>query len=444
LAVTSASTSRFSAFEASETDRRAMAIATTLLFTIGFLTSLNDLIIPHLKSIFELTYAEAMLVQFAFFSSYFIFSYPGGMVVDRIGYRRTMVTGLFVMAAGAIGFLPAANLASFPTFLAALVILAAGMVTIQVALYPYVAMIGPSATAASRINLIQAFSSVGTFIAPFLGAPLILHSAQTVTTEQLRSMSENARHAYRAAQASSVRLPYLLLTLIFLVLAFALATIKFKPLGIAAKASDFRAGEILKDNAQTGSIWRKTWLVAAALGIFTYVGAEVAIGSFLINYMGLPENGAIQAATAGRLVMLYWGGAMLGRFAGSALSQRIRVGWLLFPAAVCAALLVLFSIFTVGHLAIGFLLAVGLFNSIMFPSIFSIGLEGLGTLTSKGSSLMLAAIVGGAIVPLIQGRIADLIGLHLAFVLPVACYVYIACLGIAATRRKKGSYALIA
>lgn len=363
MAVTSASTNRFSAFEASETDRRAMAIAMTLLFAIGFLTSLNDLIIPHLKSIFELTYANAMLVQFAFFSSYFIFSYPGGMVVDRIGYRRTMVAGLFVMAAGAICFLPAANLASFPTFLAALVILAADMVTVQVALYPYVAMIGPSATAASRINLIQACSSVGTFIAPFVGAPLILHSTSTVTTEQLRSMSESAKHVYQAAQASSVRLSYLLLTLIFLTLAFALAAIKFKPLGVAAaNASDFRGGEILDDTAQTSSIWKETWLLAAALGIFAYVGAEVAIGSFLINYMGLPENGGLPAATAGRLVMLYWGGAMLGRFAGSALSQRIRVGWLLLPAAVCAALLVLCSIFTVGHLAIAFLLAVGLFQ----------------------------------------------------------------------------------
>jgi FHS family L-fucose permease-like MFS transporter len=185
-------------------------------------------------------------------------------------------------------------------------------------------------------------------------------------------------------------------------------------------------------------------LLAPALGIFAYVGAEVAIGSFLINYMGLPENGGLPAATAGRLVMLYWGGAMLGRFAGSALSQRIRVGWLLLPAAVCAALLVLCSIFTVGHLAIAFLLAVGLFNSIMFPSIFSIGPGGLGPLTSKGSSLMLAAIVGGAIIPLAQGRIADSIGLHLAFVLPVACYFYIAGLGMAATRRKKVSNALVA
>jgi MFS transporter, FHS family, L-fucose permease len=167
-----------------------MIVATALFFMVGFLTCLNDLIIPHLKSIFELTYAEAMLVQFAFFSSYFVFSYPAGWLVDRLGYKKTMVAGLLIMAAGAAGFLPAARLASFPTFLAALIVLAAGMTTVQVAVNPFVTIIGLSETAASRLNLTQAFSSVGTFIAPVVGAALILHATNPVTPEHLRSMTD--------------------------------------------------------------------------------------------------------------------------------------------------------------------------------------------------------------------------------------------------------------
>jgi FHS family L-fucose permease-like MFS transporter len=402
------------------------------------LTCLNDLIIPHLKSIFELSYAEAMLVQFAFFSSYFIFSYPSGMLVDRIGYKRALVTGLIIMASGAIGFLPAANLASFPIFLVTLVILAAGMTTVQVALNPYVSIIGPSATAASRLNLTQAFSSVGTFIAPFLGSVFILHSTNPVSPERLRSMSDLARSAYRAEQASSVRLPYIGLSFLLVLLAIALATVKLTPRGASADTTrDFRAGAFAEKTGPPDTIWRHPWLLAAAMGIFTYVGAEVAIGSLLINYMGLPEIGGLPGPTAGKMLMLYWGGAMVGRFAGSALLKRIRTGWILGPAAIVAALLVSFSVLTAGHMALGLMLAVGVCNSIMFPSIFTLGLQDLGPLTSKGSSLMVAAIVGGAIVPLAQGRLADSIGLHLAFLLPVLCYAYIAYLGMASIGRKR-------
>jgi FHS family L-fucose permease-like MFS transporter len=426
-----------------ETDTRAMTVATALFFMVGFLTCLNDVIIPHLKSIFELSYAEAMLVQFAFFSSYFVFSYPGGRLVDKLGYKRTMVAGLLIMAVGALGFLPAANYATFAIFLAALVILAAGMTTVQVAANPYVTVIGPPATASSRLNLAQAFNSVGTFIAPFLGSLFILKGAKPITPERLQTMSEVARQAYRTAEASSVRIPYIGMALVLCCLAIGLALIKLKPQESAANLTqDFRPGAFA-GSPGTDNIWRHLWLLTGALGLFTYVGAEVSIGSLLVNFMGLPQIAGLPEAKAADFLMVYWGGAMLGRFIGSALLQRLRTGPVLGSAALAACGLVILTILTHGHTAMYALLAVGFCNSIMFPSIFTLGIQDLGPLTSKGSSLMIAAIVGGAIIPLGTGKLADHIGLQTAFLLPAICYVYIAGFGLASSRRKLGSKVLI-
>ncbi len=227
-----------------KTDTRAMSVATALFFMVGFLTCLNDVIIPHLKSIFELNYAEALLVQFAFFTSYFVFSYPGGALVDKYGYKKTMVVGLLVMAVGAAGFIPAAHFALFPVFLVALIVLAAGMTVVQVAVNPYVTVIGPAATASSRLNLAQAFNSVGTFIAPFIGGILILKGAAAAATpERLKSMSDVARQAYRAEQASTVRMPYIAIALTLVLIAIALAAIKLKPQkGMTDLTQDFRPG----------------------------------------------------------------------------------------------------------------------------------------------------------------------------------------------------------
>jgi FHS family L-fucose permease-like MFS transporter len=426
-----------------ETDTRAMTVATALFFMVGFLTCLNDVIIPHLKSIFELSYAEAMLVQFAFFSSYFVFSYPGGRLVDKLGYKRTMVAGLLIMAVGALGFLPAANYATFAIFLAALVILAAGMTTVQVAANPYVTVIGPPATASSRLNLAQAFNSVGTFIAPFLGSLFILKGAKPITPERLQTMSEVARQAYRTAEASSVRIPYIGMALVLSCLAIGLALIKLKPQESAVNLTqDFRPGAFA-DSLNTDSIWRHPWLLTGALGLFTYVGAEVSIGSLLVNFMGLRQVAGLPEAKAANFLMVYWGGAMLGRFIGSALLQRLRTGPVLGSAALAACCLVIFTVLTHGHTAMYALLAVGFCNSIMFPSIFTLGIQDLGSLTSKGSSLMIAAIVGGAIIPLGTGKLADHIGLQAAFLLPAICYVYIACFGLASSRRKLRSEVLI-
>jgi FHS family L-fucose permease-like MFS transporter len=421
-----------------------MTVTTALFFMVGFLTCLNDVVIPHLKSIFELNYAEALLVQFAFFSSYFIFSYPGGKLVERVGYKRAMVVGLLVMAAGAAGFLPAAYFALFPLFLGALILLAAGMTVVQVAVNPYVTVIGPAATASSRLNLAQAFNSVGTFIAPFVGGLLILGGATQLTPERMNSLSAAALQSYREVQADTVRLPYIAITVTLVLLAVALAAIKLRPQDSSAeRTQDFRPGAFVEALAKPESIWRHPWLLAGALGIFTYVGAEVSIGSLLVNYMGLPQIAGLKEAVAANFLMVYWGGAMIGRFIGSAVLQRVRTGPVLGTAGIVACLLVVLSIVTHGHTAMYALLAVGLFNSIMFPSIFTLGIQDLGPLTSKGSSLMIAAILGGAIIPELTGRLADKIGLHPSFIIPAICYVYIAAFGIAAIKRPPGSDQLI-
>jgi FHS family L-fucose permease-like MFS transporter len=427
------------------TDTRAMAVATALFFMVGFLTCLNDIIIPHLKSIFALNYAEVLTVQTAFFASYFVFSYPGGALVDRFGYKKTMVFGLIIMAVGAAGFIPAANLALFPVFLAALIILAAGMTVVQVAVNPYVTVIGPPRTASSRLNLAQAFNSVGTFIAPFFGAVLILRNAVPVISQRhLLRMSEQQQQIYRALQASTVRVPYIGIALMLLILAIALAAIKLKPqTGQTDLTQDFRPGAFAEALSRPDSIWRHPWLIAGAVGIFVYVGAEVSIGSLLVNYMGLPQIRGLNEAVAAKFLMVYWGGAMIGRFIGSAVLQRVRTAPILGGAAIAAFLLVVLSILTHGSLAMYAMLFVGFCNSIMFPSIFTLGIQDLGSLTSKGSSLMIAAVVGGALIPLATGALADHIGLHPAFILPAICYVYITVFGLASIRRPAATNPLL-
>jgi MFS transporter, FHS family, L-fucose permease len=420
-----------------KTDTRAMSVATALFFMVGFLTCLNDVVSPHLKSIFGLNYSETQAIPFFFFSSYFVFSYPGGKLVEHFGYKKSMVAGLLIMGAGALGFLPAAHLALFPLFLTALVILAAGMTVVQVAINPYVTVIGPAATAASRLNLAQAVNSFGTFIAPFIGTYLILRNAQApATTAQLLAMSEVQRQAYRVLQASTVQTPYLIITVALVLLALALMAIKLKPqTGQTDLTQDFRPGAFAEALSKPASIWSHKWVIFGAIGIFTYVGAEVSIGNLLINYMGLPQIAGLPESIAGYFLMIYWGGAMTGRFIGSAVLQKVRTGPVLSLAAIAAFCLVVISLFASGHLAMGAVLAVGFCNSIMFPSIFTLGIQDLGPLTSKGSSILIAAILGGAIVPKLQGILADHIGLQPSFIVPVICYVYIAAFGIAAIKR---------
>jgi MFS transporter, FHS family, L-fucose permease len=394
---------------------RPLAIVTSLFFMWGFLTCLNDILIPHLKSIFELSYAKAMLIQFAFFSAYFLFSVPWSRVVNTIGYKTTMLVGLLTMAVGAFLFVPAASVVSYPLFLTALLVLAAGIAGLQVSANPYVHLLGKPETASSRLDLTQAFNSLGTTIAPKVGGLLILGSAP-LTIEELHKLAPQALHVYRVQQAASVKLPYTVIGIALLLLAVLIGISRLPKIETVAS----RTGERAND-----SIWRHPNLVYGAIGIFAYVGAEVSIGSFLVNYFGVPEIADLSAKAAAGFVSFYWGGAMIGRFLGAALLQHFRPGYLLALAAIVAGALVVASMVLSGHIAMWSILAVGLFNSIMFPTIFSLGEAELGPLSGSGSGLLNMAIVGGAILPVIQGVIADYVGIHHAFVLPVICYLYI-------------------
>ncbi|GAC1430209.1 MAG: L-fucose:H+ symporter permease [Terriglobales bacterium] len=407
------------------TDKSAMAMVTTLFFMWGFLTCLNDILVPHLKSIFDLSYAKVMLIQFAFFSAYFVFSLPSGKVIEWIGYKKTMVAGLFTMGMGALLFIPAASAPSFPLFLAALIVLAAGITALQVSANPYVAVLGPPETASSRLNLTQAFNSLGTTIAPYLGGLFIL-SAAPKSVNELRQLSASALQAYRLQEASSVKLPYLGLGLIAIALGTVIALYK---LPVIASADPHEAGHPVGT-----SIWKFRHLLLGAVGIFVYVGAEVSIGSFLVNYFSQPDIGNISEKVAAGFVSFYWGGAMLGRFIGSAILQRVRTGTVLGTAAIMACLLVCISMVSTGHVAMWSIILVGLFNSVMFPSIFTSGIAGLGPLTGKGSSIMVMAIVGGAILPVIVGAMADRVGIHHSFIIPAICYLYIVYYGFRGSR----------
>src|SRR5215475_5815883 len=335
---------------------RPLAIVTTLFFMWGFLTCLNDILVPHLKSIFDLSYARVMLIQFAFFSAYFLFSIPWSKVVNAIGYQKTMVAGLLSMAAGAFLFLPAASAASFPLFLGALIVLAAGITGLQVAANPYVVVLGKPETASSRLDLTQAFNSLGTTIAPKLGGLLIL-SAAPLAVEELQALSPQALHSYRVQQAASVKMPYIVIGIALLLLAVMIGLSKLPKI----EHAEYKQGA-----KSTDSVWNHRNLIFGALGIFAYVGAEVSIGSFLVNYFGLPEIAGMSAKTAAEFVSFYWGGAMIGRFLGAPLLRRLKAGYLLGFCAICAATLVTVSMLIGGHRAMLSILAVGLFNSIMF------------------------------------------------------------------------------
>ncbi|MCU1309605.1 MAG: putative mannose transporter, family [Candidatus Angelobacter sp.] len=410
---------------------RPLAVVTTLFFMWGFLTSLNDILVPQMKSVFDLSYARVMLIQFAFFSAYFLFSIPWSKVVNAIGYQKTMVSGLLIMAAGAFLFVPAATSASFPLFLGALIVLAAGITGLQVAANPYVVVLGKPETASSRLVLTQAFNSLGTTIAPKLGGLLML-SAAPLAIEELHRLSPQALHLYRVQEAASVKMPYVVIGIALLLLAALIASSRLPNIEAAANPTV----EKVRD-----SIWRHPNLVFGALGIFTYVGAEVSIGSFLVNYLGQADIAGLSAKTAAGYVSLYWGGAMVGRFLGAAVLRRVKTGHLLALCAVCTSALVIISMLSSGHIAMWSILAVGFFNSIMFPCIFSLAVAELGPLTGNGSGILNMAIVGGAIVPVIQGAIADRIGIHHAFFVPVICYMCILFYALSGSKPNSERYA---
>lgn len=506
MAITAQNTSATtSAAPSTENYGAALATVTTLFFMWGFLTCLNDILIPHLKSIFNLNYRQGMMIQFFFFGAYAVFSIPSAKLIDWIGYQRSMVIGLLTMAAGAFLFVPAASVPSYALFLFTVIVLAAGITCLQVAANPYVTVLGKPETASSRLNLTQAFNSLGTFLAPFFGSLFILSSAPK-TMDEIRALAPQALQAYRLHEAATVKMPYVGLGIALVILAIAIGSFKLPKI----EHAQHKVGEKVND-----SIWKHPNLIFGAIAIFVYVGAEVSIGSFLVNYFHEPAIGGLTEKLAASFVAFYWGGAMLGRFIGSsflsgaktkymALAAAISVGLILLsypisgtlPAgyqptvpnlaflawlvvagrplfvlvgmatalialaavmrggqvtartglllALCAistSVLVATSMLSSGHLAMWSIILVGFFNSIMFPSIFTLGVAELGPLTGDGSGVMIMAIVGGALIPVTQGAIADRIGIHHAFFLPVICYLYILFFALSGSKPNSVRYA---
>lgn len=389
----------------------ALTSLTTLFFMWGFITCLNDILIPHLKAVFNLTYVQAMLVQFCFFGAYFLMSLPSGYIVKKVGYKKGIVIGLLIAAVGCILFYPAASLHSYPVFLFALFVLASGITLLQVSANPYVSLLGSPKTASSRLTLTQAFNALGTTVAPSFGALLILDSASDAFLTPVQN-------------AESVQLPYLLLAAMLILLAGIFAWLKLPDIMSEQKA------EAENSDAIEGSAWQYRHLVLGAVGIFMYVGAEVAIGSFLVSFLAQENIAGLKENVAAHYITYYFGGAMVGRFIGAAVMQKLPAGKVLGFNATMAIILVIIAMSTSGQLAMWSILLVGLFNSIMFPTIFSLALNGLGKHTAQGSGILCLAIVGGAIVPLLQGALADSVGVQLSYVLPILCYIFIVFYGL--------------
>ncbi|NIB43421.1 sugar MFS transporter [Pseudomaricurvus alkylphenolicus] len=384
----------------------AMGMLTLLFFMWGFITCMNDILIPHLKSVFSLSFSQAMLVQFCFFGAYFLVSLPAGRLVKAIGYQRGIVSGLLVAALGCFLFASATEFPVFALFLMALFVLASGITILQVAANPFVTELGHPAKASSRLNLTQAFNSLGTTLAPIFGAVLILSVAAQESGTQISGVY-------------AVRLPYIILGSVLIGLALTFSCIKLPAIDLSSH----------EPTLGKRWLWKEPRLLLGAFAIFTYVGAEVSIGSVLVNYIADDLGMGFSESEAAWYVSFYWGGAMVGRFIGSYLMRSLDPARLLAISGLGAIALLLSTMMTHGALAMWSVLLVGLCNSIMFPTIFSLALEGLGSRKSQGSGVLCLAIVGGAVVPLAHGGLADIAGLSLAFILPVMCYLYIVFFG---------------
>jgi MFS transporter, FHS family, L-fucose permease len=400
-----------------------LIIITSLFFMWGLLTSLNDVLIPHLKSIYTLNYVQAMLVQFCFFGAYFIVSLPAGALIRKIGYQNGAVTGLVIASAGCALFYPASQ-SGYALFLFAFFVLASGITILQVSANPFVTVLGDPKTASSRLTLTQAFNSLGTTVGPLFGGALILSGGVLLSAVDISALSEAERALHRAQEAASVQMPYLFLAGALLLLAILFAFARLPKISHA----DDNAQTTAKSGIRTILAHRN--LTLGAIGIFLYVGAEVSIGSFLINFLGEKHIAGMTPADAAPFVSYYWGFAMLGRFIGFAVMRYVSPGKTLAFNAACSIALILTAIFGQGHIAMWAILGVGLFNSIMFPTIFSMALHQLGKFTGQASGILCMAIVGGALVPFMQGFLADRIGLQLSFLVPMVCYIFILYYGV--------------
>jgi len=419
----------------------AFGIITILFFLWGFITVFVDSLVPRLKEVFELDYFQSGLVQFAFFGAYGLLSIPSGSILSKIGYQKGMVLGLVTMAVGCLLFFPASSIRVFPLFMLAYFVVAAGMTILQVSANPYISALGPESSASSRLNLSQAFNSLGTTIAPILGTVLIL-SDKVKSSEEIKALDAAAKETYYASEASFVQMPFIVLGIIILLLAVFFFFVKLP--NILSESNNTSFAEYGKAIAFPQLKW-------GALGIFVYVGAEVAIGTYLVNYfigMGLVEtvkdsefmkgiSNMVLSMTGknvdmvddkgviGAFVFFYWSGAMIGRLIGAYLTRVFNPSKVLAAFAIGAISMILISMVTTGFVSMWAILAVGLFNSIMFPTIFTLAIEGLGDLKPQGSGILCTAIVGGAFIPLFYGFLTDVAGFKLAFLLVILCYGYI-------------------
>ncbi|NTS65405.1 sugar MFS transporter [Sphingomonas sp. HHU CXW] len=393
--------------------RPALTLLASLFFMWGFITVINGTLLPHLRSVFELSYFQAALIESVWFIAYFVASIPSAKLIERIGYQRSLVTGLLVMAAGALGMILAASLPSYGITLLMLFVIASGITLLQVAANPYVAVIGPSETASSRLNLVQAMNSAGTMLAPLFGAYLILGRSKGGTA----SAGTVLTPAERLADAQSVMLPYALVAGVLIVLAIVIARFPLPAMGAATS-------RLAKEERRGHSLWRHRNLVWGIPAIFIYLIAEIGVGNLFVNFVSRPDIGNMTNEQAGRYLTLLWGGMMVGRFVGSAIMQKVDAGLVLAVFSVGAFVTMAVTVVASGPVAMWALIAVGLFHSIMFPTIFTLGIKGLGPLTEEGSGLLIMAIAGGALVA-VQGWLADAYGLQESFILTAICELYI-------------------
>lgn len=430
----SSSTVSSSSSETNKSYSTALSSLIILFFMMGFITVLNDILIPYLKLIFQLNYAEVMLINMCFFGAYFFMSIPSGWIVQKIGYKRGMLVGFMIAALGCLLFYPAAASRVYALFLIALFVLASGITLLQVSGNPYVAILGTPETASSRLTLTQAFNALATFVGPFIGTYFILQSLPKLP-ESLKGLNDFTKltpaqqldfdKLMSVINLSSVQYLYLTLACAFIVITIILSMIKLPSISAESQIQEADLPLV----AAHKSVWSYKHLVYGAIGIFAYVGGEVAIGSFIVNYIGQKDVAGLPEHTAGFFVMFYWGGAMVGRFVSSYVLSRMNPGKALLTNALIAAGLVVTTMLLGGKISMYTLLSVGLFNSLMFPTIFTLAIRNLGKFTDQGSGILCTAIVGGALVPYLQGMVADEIGIRYAFFIPVICYLYIAWYG---------------
>ena len=391
----------------------ALTLLASLFFMWGFITVINNTLLPHLRSVFELSYTQTTLIESVWFIAYFVASIPSAKLIERVGYQKSLVTGLLIMAAGALGMMLAASIPSYGVTLIMLFVIASGITLLQVAANPYVAVVGKPETASSRLNLVQAMNSAGTMLAPMFGAYLILGRSKGGTAQGDIVLTQ----AERLADAQSVILPYGLVAVVLVVLAVVIARFPLPAMGAAAT-------RLAKEERKKHSLWAHRNLVFGIPAIFIYLIAEIGVANLFVNFVSQPDIANLTHEQAGRYLTFLWGGMMVGRFAGSAIMQRVDAGKVLAAFSIGAFIVMMITVFAQGPVAMWSLILVGLFHSIMFPTIFTLGIKGLGPLTEEGSGLLIMAIAGGALV-VVQGWLADHLGLQTSFLLTALCELYI-------------------